>query len=737
MAIVWGGWVNAASGNGMRLGYDVTGSSTATHSSFAVAVYVQTRYGVSDSSNAFSMSGTPSLSARSISISHSGGRITHIGTWTGTVARKYGSITTTSWSASLSGIEAIPGTATVSATWRTPARAYEIPRPPLNAAARRVSDSEQVITWSSNYDSAASARPWSGVHIKRWDSTTQQYARIASVGWSATSFTDRTTVPGRRYRYWLESYNSTGSSGWQDTAITGYVATSPTAATGITARKDATDIEVAWSNTATYLSQVRVWHYSNGVRDQEPITTLTGAATSWTHTNAPTDVTHAYTVQGIADGVIGAESERTDPPIALLAAPNAPRLVSPVSTAVDAADGATLRWQHAPKDGTAQTQGRIQYRQAGTGAWTTVSVGAESEATIPAELLENGRTYEWQAQTRGQHASWSPWSPVATFTTSAKPLATILNTASIVPADRVTVSWAYYDPEGTAQAAWRATLYDAAGEILSQRGGSGTGSQWTPPVVLQDATDYRATVQVQDGAGVWSTPDTWTFRVQYAPPPVTTITPAWSEDDGTVTLTLTGGIAEAGQPEAVSVTVQRQTDGEWVTLATELPTDTTIVDQIPPLGTGVPYRTITVSDLPSQATSEPIIVDTTANGSWIWLNAGPGFDHAVRMRAVPQVTDDYEITKALVYYDGQPDPIEHYSREEKRAGSVAASLLPPASTPANIRAVVRAPGPICLRTPFGLREFTSIKAVKFTHPRLPVTHVTFDWHRIAHTEGEE
>ena len=214
---VWGGWVYGGNQTGLRIGYDQWYENGHVY----VRLYAQTIYSVSDSSSTFTLSGSHSDS-KSVSISHgSSGGVTGIGTYSRSVPQVYGSAQTGSWSASLSGVHVF-GTATVGATWDVAALPYLPPRPPLNPAVTRVSDSQQRVTWTANCDSASGAQPWTHVEIYRRDDVAD-FRLVASVGWDVTAWTDTSTEPNRNYTYHVYSVNPSGRAG----VSAGTIATSP------------------------------------------------------------------------------------------------------------------------------------------------------------------------------------------------------------------------------------------------------------------------------------------------------------------------------------------------------------------------------------------------------------------------------------------------------------------------------------------------------------------------------
>lgn len=232
MAIVWGP-SNTSGGNALRLGYELTvspSSPTASTTSVNVTLklYAGTRYSVVDSNNRYSVSGGFSASG-SKSINHgsssawSTSNVTLIGTWSKAVALSYTARQTVSFSASMSGLEAAPGTARVSGSVTVPVRPVSAPAALTGLKVTRTRDSRHDLTWTRQ---ATTAAPYDRIEIQRWDSAGGTYKVIATVSGTSTGFADASTVENRQYRYALQAVNAAGKS---PSTYTPFFYTSPAA----------------------------------------------------------------------------------------------------------------------------------------------------------------------------------------------------------------------------------------------------------------------------------------------------------------------------------------------------------------------------------------------------------------------------------------------------------------------------------------------------------------------------
>lgn len=705
VAISWGPRVRNSRGNWGRLGVQWVQSpasvaASTTSVTVTVEVWFQSGHSVHDSSNRLVVGGSYSFSG-SRPISHSSGSMTRL--WTGTrqVAPSFTGTTPVSISANLTGIEAFgAGTRiTLSSTHAVGRRPIQTPAAPTGLAAKRVSDLVQELSWSPTSPSAA-GRPYQGQVISRWVDSDQVWRDIATVGASSRSYTVSGLVENRYYRFSVRARNSAGDSPRAFTE--GWVFTRPAAPSGVSARKVGSDIVVSWSGEHhakdDYVSLL-VEHATDGVWGADPVASLPGGATSWTHESPDPSVTHTYRVRArveVADLTSGPSVASNA--VQLLAAPAAPSRLTPSSGAFDADRDIVLSWEHNPVDTTGQTGREVQYRHVGASSWTSagrVTSGQES-LTIPAGTLTNGLAYEWRVRTWGDHDQASPWSKTVVFQTSAAPTATILAPGEVVESSQVRAQWSFYDPEGTSQVQARLRLETYDGLPVWQDTVAGGVDSFQLPVTVQDEAAYILHVAVRDGHGVWSQDATQVFTVAYALPAPSSIEATWDVERGAVALYVAPG-EDQDAPATVANLVERRLPGStWEPVGDRLPVETTITDPIPPLGQVVEYRVLAISALPSTAVSEPVEVFTDARG-WVYVNWGPAWGELVKVRDNAQVSYEEAHVKERLRFAGRTYPVEFASTGRDVKITLSAKIGGGSSTLAQWQQVAHAPAPLCYR----------------------------------------
>ncbi|MDR2256971.1 MAG: fibronectin type III domain-containing protein [Arthrobacter sp.] len=349
MAISWGSEITNGSGNGMKVGVELTQSPSsvgASTSSVTITAkfYVWSRRSVSDSTNTFKITGDFSWSG-SVSISHgSDGGQTLVRTMTRKVTTSYTSTTKTDVSVALSGINAISGTATVSDDITTGKRAYSDPAAPTGVTAAN-SGSNVAVKWTRKPSTSA---PYDRQEVRR-SVNGGGYSTIATVSSTAGSYTDSNTSPNTKYQYGVRALNSAGASGW---ASSGTVTTPPSKPANITgvsvSRTSDTRQVVKWSNNPTSAapySNVVVQRWDNLGAKWTTIATVSGSATSYTDSATVANRRYQYRVQ--PKNTAGTSSSWTATAY-ISTTPVAPTGLK----AVKKGDSITLSWAGVPPQGT-------------------------------------------------------------------------------------------------------------------------------------------------------------------------------------------------------------------------------------------------------------------------------------------------------------------------------------------------------------------------------------------------
>ena len=277
-------------------------------------------------------------------------------------------------------------------------------------------------------------------------------------------------------------------------------------------------------------------------------------------------------------------------------------------------------------------------------------------------------------RTWGAHADPSPWSATATFTLSTPPVVGITSPTQdqVIDHPAHTFEWSYFQAEGRAQASWQVELWTGSTRQASADG-SGTSTSWNSGPILQNGQTYTFRARVYDNIGTASDWDEVTFTVDYTPPLEPEVQGQWY-DEGFVMLQMTP-VNDGVAPETTSFTIERQIDGGlWVTLATDLPTDTEYLDRTAaPNGTNT-YRVTAVSDLPSMASTTYEVV--TTQNCYLYLNGGPGLSVIARLRVIRSRSLSTGRRRVLNEYAGRFAPVETSGQMVPWEMSVSATMMP-------------------------------------------------------------
>lgn len=715
MAWVYSAWVAGAwsresgTGNRMRLwaqtAYEIINDASA---SVWVELQLEVRYTATDSTNALTIQWPGSTeTVPNIPLSFgSAGLSKRIYTTQWTISRVYGAAATGSFTATMSGVNAVGGPASVTASWSVPARPYSAPAAPTSLTATRVSDTHQSLAFSSTSTTGA---PRTSFTLQR-AAYGGDWVTIASP--TSSPYADKTTTANRRYDYRVRANGPGGSSAWyRPNGGVGDVSTTPAQPSSVTAAKNASgDIVVMWAGTWYYPTGYLTFDVeesaNGGITWTSRATGLGAATRSWTHASPDPASPHMYRVRARTAGPTLSGPWRNSNTVQLLAPPSAPQVTGPGGVA-DATGPISLTWAHSPVDSTPQAAYDLRWRVDG-GAWVTTgkTTSTSSSRTIPADTWENGSTVEWQVRTWGLHADASPWSATAALTLSATPTVAIATPADggVWESSALTVEWAYYQQQGSAQSQWRVTLTQG-GAQLEQRTGSGTAASVALSTTLLDGGTYTIAVEVRSAAGVWSVPDTATITVEYAKPPAATVTATFDDSLGVMVLTLA---TPEGTPAAVSALVERRIDGgAWETIATDLDPSATLVDATTTTSGLAEYRAVTVSALPSSMVGPVTAVQ--AHGCYLYLSTRDGRVARLSLEVRRSRSDsrDHALVE-MAAPPGAPGRLVRLDGALVTTKWTISGLLWTQEEVDTLVAIWSAPGVCLLRDPTGLREWVSL-----------------------------
>ena len=679
------------------LTYSPTSVKNSTSSVKVTAkLYYESTYRTQDSFNTAKMSGSLGSWSGDMSIN---GTSVHIKTLTKTVSTSYSGSKRITVSASLSGVEASPGSHSVSASITIPKRPVSKPKTPTNVKMALLSDNRTKTTWSH---STSTAQPVS--------SYTVQYQRLdggAWTGWmhSATvkgkSYTSNPGANNKSYRRRVRANNSAGSSGW---AYSNYVRMQPYAPVNVRAKvqPSGSDIKVTWdfnSPAESTCLKLQLQRRVNG-GSWTTVSSSFGQVNSKPYTSSYTDTkpgngSNQYRIRILnnceGDNSVWAESNT----VSTIVPPKAPTNLSPDGNVVDFTGDVLFTWQHHDAgDGADQTHYDLRYRAEGETAWTYAPDGGntseKSEHLFEGGELENGVNYEWQVKTQGNtKEDYGPWSKSAFVTGWTTPVVAIKDGAPPNPltALPVPLAWTYAQDEGQGQIGWQARLYslgsgDMFDSILEEKSAESSSTQTEFTTALTDGGRYGIMVRARSSQGQWSEWSETTFDVELLVPAELRVDLDYGEATGQMNLNIVSDEAVQGETApVVSIDVQRRINGgEWVPIMVGIPFDseTTLVDNIPSIWGVNEYRVTATTEAPSKGVFGPFRKTVTPyignTENWLFLNYGETFDYMLKMQGDLSMSGSYERSKETQKLLGRKKPIsllgQQLSREHQVTGTV-------------------------------------------------------------------
>ncbi|RPJ79862.1 MAG: fibronectin type III domain-containing protein [Alphaproteobacteria bacterium] len=535
------------------------------------------------------------------------------------------------------------------------------PLTPSNLVATRNSDTNISFTFTNP---TTADNPYDSVTVRRWDNVTNGWYTIATLGGSATSYTDTTVSANKTYRYAVIGYNTLGYS--PDYAYSDYVNTTPSAPSNVVAISSGSSVVLSWVDNSTNENGFKIQssEYSGGTwQAWQDETTVSANTTSWTDTTPPNIVKYqvrAYTnVYGSLNSSYASSNELT-----ILQAPSAPSNLSPDSTYFDATAAKVFTWQHNPLDGSAQTKYSIQYKVEG-GSYpgtpqVNQTVSGTSSHSFAGGTFTNGTTYKYQVKTWGAYSTGSAWSTEKTFYCEDIPVGTITSptTVSDYATSLLTMTWSF---TGNLQIEFLAKLYDSNDVLLETQSIASDAETVNFTTLLLNTSTYTVTLQVKDSTGLWSVETSVEFDTSFAVPPTPTFTLTANESNGTVVIDIVNPSPEGAEVEAVSNNVYRSTDGaNYYLILDEVGLNTSVTDYIPVIGITCYYIVESVSATPTVAQATNQIVTLTCLGLY-FLNSGENYLNYVILSQNVELSDKPERETVLQKFEGRNYPVKYQS----------------------------------------------------------------------------
>lgn len=225
-------------------------------------------------------------------------------------------------------------------------------------------------------------------------------------------------------------------------------------------------------------------------------------------------------------------------------APNAPTSPSPSNGKVfDRTEVIRFSWKHS--DDSAQAGYQIAWRTVaddGTrGTWnylpTSGSAGFANTTNqyynMPANTLPAGKI-EWGVRTKDQEGLTSPWSVYQVFTASNPSVAPIITspTSGSWNTPDLTINWSSVN-----QAEYEVYVYDANGNSLWYKAGTGATKTVYPEITLESGKTYKVSVRSKNSVDLtWSPWSSVTFTTNFVPPYAPVLKRAEQGGEGVINL---------------------------------------------------------------------------------------------------------------------------------------------------------------------------------------------------------
>lgn len=341
-----------------------------------------------------------------------------------------------------------------------------------------------------------------------------------------------------------------------------------------------------------YMCALTLWNSGTPAGDDYQLGTVVKAADGWKHSIHSRMVTTvgSYTLDDVSQNTY-VYNVVIDP----IAPPAAPIPTSPAAgSAVDRTAELSLTFTHQSSSGLPMDGARARIRVVGAGTWSYVqadgTIGAseadivtsEGVVTLDAATLTADAVYEW-APASHDEGGWSPYATSQSITARTPPSVAVTLTTTAEDLSP-TVSWVTTAGTGS-QTIWEARIAPAADAAPTAPVVPGSGlvagvdDEWTPAAATTytNAADYKGWVRVKDSA-LWSP---WTASAA--------ATVSWTEPTAPSSVTLVQGapptITVAGVAAgADTVEVQWTDGGVWETIATVVPTGTSVSVPVPRAG---------------------------------------------------------------------------------------------------------------------------------------------------------
>ena len=514
------------------------------------------------------------------------------------------------------------------------AAVYSVPSAPGTPTASRSSDSSIAVAWKNN---ATTARPWSSVLVFR-SVDGASAVQAATLGGSASSWTDSGAQAGHSYRYWVCAKNAYGQA---DTGWSPYVYTTPKAMSKLAASKPtATTVRLSGEGKPAYADSYEFQRSTDGGK------TWAACAldSSWTD-SAPPAGTVTYRARAVKaqGGSSNAQAKlysawTSSNSVQTIVAPLAPSVALSGSVFEEGAE-VSVSWARNHPDGTEQAKAQVELTAPdGTVSTADVAGSASSWAFTPSA---NG-SWKLRVRTYGLYAAWGAWSAYSAFTVAALPQAAFTSPAA--DGDAVTrlpfeVAWEVADSTGVA--AQLLVLSDSAGNPVASLTPDPDARSWemTPALGLRNGEQYRLSLGVTGGSSL-STSAVRGFETLWTPPNAAVVDVERMDGMSVRLFAREDAHSDDLEPVESLDVVRVMPDGSRAALMSGAAFGREAVDPIPPLN--VPYAYEVTSRAAAGATTVREVAAYVDSKGAAALNFGSRADSELSAELSPSLSGSRE-----------------------------------------------------------------------------------------------
>ncbi|MHB1323996.1 MAG: fibronectin type III domain-containing protein [Coriobacteriia bacterium] len=301
----------------------------------------------------------------------------------------------------------------------------------------------------------------------------------------------------------------------------------------------------------------------------------------------------------------------------------------------------------------------------------------------------------------------------------------------VVTSPSLTVTWAYYDAESTAQTARKVTLYDAAGTTaLWTEEVADAATSRVIPYALADGVGYKIGVKLRDGAGLWSVEDVHAVTVDYLEPMTPTLVVTLNETDASATITITNPEPTGGRPIVTENRVYRVVAGVAELVADNVTGNGSCTDPTPVIGGTTGYYVEAYSALPSMAVSATASLVVPA-GAYCHFNWGAGYSQHAKLASNLSFGGAVNPDQRYYQFAGAKHATLFTGEARSHAITCSAEIFDDATMEAAFEALADFGGPVIYRDIRGHRVLVgaTVKMSEGAGPR--ITRVDVEMRRIS------